>query len=127
MLEEDGAIKPGELEGHLRKPQDWLCDYLAGDVLSVIRDFFSQPGGRLHAALYELEDEELVGLLKENAERLDLIWSDAGSGTDKNAEENENGKKPTIYDTRNRAARKVLRALAKKPGTTFRMQDRMFT
>ena len=93
-------------EGHLRKPQDWLRDYLAGDVLSVKRDFFSQPGGRLHAALYELEDEELVGLLKENAERLDLILSDAGSGTDKNAEENENGKKPTIYDTRNRAARK---------------------
>ena len=126
VLEEDGAIKPGELEGHLRKPQDWLRDYLAGDVLSVIRDFFSQPGGRLHAALYELEDEELVGLLKEHAERLDLILSDAGSGTDKNAEENENGKKPTIYDTRNRAARKVLRALANKPGTTFRMQDRMF-
>lgn len=126
VLEEDGAIQPGELEAHLRKPQDWLRDYLAGDVLSVIRDFFSQAGGRFHAALYELEDEELVDLLKKNAERLDLILSDAGSGKDEEAEEDENGKKPTLYDTRNSKARKALRALAKKPGTTFRMQDRMF-
>ena len=44
-------------------------------------------------------------------------FSDAGSGTDQDGEENEKGKKPTIYDTRNAPARKALRALARKPGT----------
>lgn len=126
VLKEDGAIQPGELEQHLRKPGDWLRSYLGGDVLPLIHDFFAKAGGRFHAALYELEDDELVDLLKANAPRLDLILSDAGSGTDENADENANGKKPTIYDTRNSQARKALRSLARKPGTTFHMQDRMF-
>jgi len=109
----DGVIQPGELEAHLRKPRDWLRNYLAGDVLPLIHDFFEKAGGRFHAALYELEDEELVDLLKANAERLDLILSDAGSGTDEGAEEDANGKKPTIYDTRNSKARKALRERGK--------------
>ena len=126
VLEEDGRILPGELEAHLRTPEDWLRNYLSGDVLPVITDFFAQPGGRFHAALYELEDEQLEGLLAANAERLDLILSDAGSGTDEDAEANADGTQPTIYDTRNAPARKALRKLAKKHGTTFKMQDRMF-
>jgi hypothetical protein len=126
QLEEDGEIQPGELEAHLRTLQDWLRNYLAGDTIPVIADYFAQPGGRFHAALYELEDEELVALLAANAERLDLILSDAGSGTDEDAEPNANGKQPAIYDTRNAPARKALRKLAKKTGTQFTMQDRMF-
>ncbi|MEO8675623.1 MAG: phospholipase D-like domain-containing protein [Casimicrobiaceae bacterium] len=126
VLEEDGKIEPGELEAHLRKPQDWLRNYLAGDTVPVITDFFARAGGRFHAALYELEDEELVALLAANAERLDLILSDAGSGTDEDAEPNANGKQPALYDTRNAPARKALRKLAKKAGTKFTMQDRMF-
>jgi phosphatidylserine/phosphatidylglycerophosphate/cardiolipin synthase-like enzyme len=126
LKEDDGAIQPGELEAHLRKPQDWLRNYLAGDVVPVIRDFFAQPGGRFHAALYELEDEELVDLLKANAERLDLILSDAGSGTDDDAEPDDDGKQPTLYDTRNAPARTALQALARKAGTRFTMQNRMF-
>lgn len=123
VLKEDGEIQPGELEDHLRTEGDWLRNYLTGDVLPLIRDFFAQTenGGRLHAALYELEDEELVKLLAENAERLDLILSDAGS-----TEKKKNGKTVTTYDTRNEHARKKLRALAKKPGAKFKMQDRMF-
>jgi len=126
LKQDDDKIKPGELEAHLRKPQDWLREYLAGDVIPLMRDFFAQPGGRFHAALYELEDTELVDLLKANAERLDLILSDAGSGTDEDAEPNEHGKRPTIYDTRNAAARKELAALARKHGTAFTIQNRMF-
>jgi phosphatidylserine/phosphatidylglycerophosphate/cardiolipin synthase-like enzyme len=125
VLEEDGQIEEGELEGHLRKPGDWLRNYLAGDVLPIIHGFFAKPG-RFHAALYELEDEELVDILKQNSDRIDLILSDAGSGADQDGEENENGKKPTIYDTRNAPARKLLRALATKSAGKFRMQDRMF-
>lgn len=124
VLEEDGKIEAGELEGHLRAPNDWLRNYLAGDVLPTMHDFFfSQTKGRFRAALYELEDKELVQLLTDNAARLDLILSDAGSDT---GGEDEDGKKSTLYDSRNSPARKALRRLANKKPTTFTMQDRLF-
>jgi phosphatidylserine/phosphatidylglycerophosphate/cardiolipin synthase-like enzyme len=126
VLNEDGTITPNELENHLRTPDDWLRNYLAGDVLPVIRDFFAQAGGRFKAALYELEDEELIGILKANAPQLDLILSDAGSGEDEDAEPNANGKQPTIYDTRNAPARTLLRALADAPGSTCTLKNRLF-
>jgi phosphatidylserine/phosphatidylglycerophosphate/cardiolipin synthase-like enzyme len=122
VLNEDGVIQPGELEAHLRKPNDWLRNYLAGDVLPTMHDFFAQPNGRFHAALYELEDEELVKLLSDNASRIDLILSDAGSGSE---DDDGGGDKVTLYDTRNAPARKALRKLAKRP-STFTMQDRLF-
>ncbi|MGH8646568.1 MAG: phospholipase D-like domain-containing protein [Gammaproteobacteria bacterium] len=124
VLEGDGKIEEGELEGHLKKPNDWLRNYLAGDVLPTMRSFFDLPKGRFHAALYELEDEELVHLLVDNAQRLDLILSDAGSGKDN--KEDDESKKATLYDTRNAPARKTLRKLANKKPTKFTTQDRMF-
>jgi phosphatidylserine/phosphatidylglycerophosphate/cardiolipin synthase-like enzyme len=125
VLERDGKIEDGELEAHLRKPDDWLRNYLAGDVLPTIHDFFDEPKkkGRFHAALYELEDDELVQLLVDNAPRLDLILSDAGSGTD---DEDGDGTKTTTFDTRNAPARKILRELANRNPTTFAMRDRLF-
>ncbi|WP_158693496.1 phospholipase D-like domain-containing protein [Neorhizobium alkalisoli] len=126
VLNEDGTISPNELENHLRKPGDWLRNYLAGDVLPILHDFFAQPGGRFHAALYELEDVELLKLLTDNAARLDLILSDAGSGQDEDAEPNEKGKQPTIYDTRNAPARAVLRAIADIPGSGCTLRNRLF-
>src|ERR1043166_861792 len=144
ILEEDS----GTLQERLQKPGDFLRNYLAGEVLPLIEKFFAQPGGRFHAALYELEDEQLEGFLTTNAERLDLILSDAGSGS---GEEEEGGpatkkkkpksaaakkkgavkkskkpKKPTLDDTRNEPARRRLLKLAKKPGTKFKIQNRMF-
>jgi len=124
VLEEDGKIEPGELEKHLKKPNDWLRNYLSGDVLPTVTDFFAQPKGRFHAALYELEDEQLEALLARHASRLDLILSDAGTGT--GDDDDDDGTNATTYDTRNAPARKKLRALAKKKGTTFTMQDRLF-
>ncbi len=126
VLNEDGTITPNELETHLRTAGDWLRNYLAGDVIPIIRDFFAQPGGRFHAALYELEDVELIDLLKAQAARLDLILSDAGSGADEDAEPDENGRRPTIYDTRNAAARAALRAIADTPGSGLILQNRLF-
>lgn len=126
ILAEDGVVQPGELERRLRTPSDWLRNYLSGDVIPLIRDFFAQPGGRIHAALYELEDLELVGLLKANAARIDLILSDAGSGSDEEAEPNAKGKKPTLYDTRNAEARAQLRVIADTPRSGFTLQDRLF-
>lgn len=70
----------------------------------------------------ELEDEELVKLLSDNAPRIDLILSDAGSEAE---DDDGDGKKTTLYDTRNAPARKALRKLAKQP-STFTMQDRLF-
>jgi hypothetical protein len=87
ILEEDGKIESGELEGRLKKPNDFLRNYLAGGVLLLIENFFAQPGGRFHALLYELEDEQLEGFLATNTERLDLILSDAGSSSGADGEE----------------------------------------
>lgn len=126
VLNEDGTISPNELKDHLQKPNDWLRNYLAGDVLPILHDFFAQPGGRFHAALYELEDEELLKLLTDNAARLDLILSDAGSGNDEDAEPNDKGKQPKIFDTRNAPARAALRAIAETAGSGFTLQNRLF-
>lgn len=144
ILQEDGRITPGELEGRLKSPDDFLRNYLAGEVLPLIENFFAQPGGRFHAALYELEDKQLEDFLAANAERLDLILSDAGSSSSadeqgdptpkskkaksamKKTSAAKKSKKITLYDTRNEAARSVLQKLARKSGTKFKLQHRMF-
>jgi phosphatidylserine/phosphatidylglycerophosphate/cardiolipin synthase-like enzyme len=121
VLEEDGKKTPGELKKHLTTSGDWLRDYLSGDVLPLMRSFFDQPGGRFHAALYELDDDELEKLLKDHAPRIDLILSDAGETT--------TGTKPdevTTFDTRNHRASAALRRIANEPGSTFTLQNRMF-
>jgi hypothetical protein len=120
VLNEDGVVEPGEVDGRLVTKGDALREFLAGDVLEVIRHFFACRGCRFYAALYELEDEELQVLLEKNARRLSLILSDSGSQDGEEA-----GSADATYDTRNAPARKALRRLFK---TTkgFDMQDRMF-
>jgi phosphatidylserine/phosphatidylglycerophosphate/cardiolipin synthase-like enzyme len=122
VLNEDGKIEDGELEARLRTPKDSLREYLAGDILTTMTAFFAPPDARFYAALYELEDEELEGLLAQNTNRLSLILSDAGTDTEKD----DGGNKITSYDGRNQAARKKLKKLAKLPGTQFFLQHRMF-
>ena len=124
VLNEDGVVKDGELLDHMKTPGDWLREYLAGDVLVLIRKFFAQKKGRFFAALYELEDDELLALLQDHAERLSLILADAGSGPAD--EEAGDGQGPTVYDTRNGPARAALRARASQAGTAFILQDRLF-
>jgi phosphatidylserine/phosphatidylglycerophosphate/cardiolipin synthase-like enzyme len=123
VLLEDGVAEDGELEKHLRKPHDWLREYLAGDVLPLMRDFFQPADCSFVAALYELEDIELLKLLVDNAQRLSLILSDAGS---ESSDEDGDGANTTTYDSRNAKARKALRAIAKKPGSKLLLDDRMF-
>jgi phosphatidylserine/phosphatidylglycerophosphate/cardiolipin synthase-like enzyme len=108
-----GPIPPGRLVGMLRTPKNNLREYLSGGVLGLVREFFATPGGRFRAALYELDDLELVTLLKTNADRVDLILSDAGASGG-------------AYDTRNAPARAQLVALAEQPGATFTLQHRLF-
>lgn len=114
-----------DLAKHLQAPDDWLRKYMAGNVLSFMRDMFeTTQGGRFRIALYELEDDELVPLLEKHASRVDLILSDAG-GASKSA--------PTVFDTRNAPARERLQAIADSPANQaaspdqqFRLQNRMF-
>ncbi len=92
---------------------DPLREFLAGDVLPLLRTLFERAeaeNGTIYAALYELSDPELVDLLERHAGRLNLILSTAGK--------NEDGE----WDTTNADARQRLRkAIGAK-----RMQDRMF-
>ncbi|WP_192178415.1 phospholipase D-like domain-containing protein [Mesorhizobium amorphae] len=125
MLEEnDGKVGRNELEVRLREPNDTLRRYLAGDVPTTMTEFLSRAGGQFHAALYELEDRQLLDLLVAAAPRMQLILSDAGSRDTKD----KITKKVihTDYDTRNEKARATLRAIADAPGATFRMQNRLF-
>jgi phosphatidylserine/phosphatidylglycerophosphate/cardiolipin synthase-like enzyme len=120
MLTHGGTkpVKAGELEKRLTTKDDKLRSYLTGDVLPLVHAFFdAQPDGRFHAALYELEDDELLELLKATAGRLSLILSDAGSRKKDGI---------TTFDSRNQPARKKLRTLARQPGSTFELTDRMF-
>jgi hypothetical protein len=105
-------LPSGAVKDRLTSPGDTLREYLSGDVLKLIRDFFKKRGGRFHAALYELDDEELLGLLMKNADRVDLILSDAGGGP----------KEP--FDTRNSSARKTLTDQAAESALTI--QNRLF-
>ncbi|MEO7273259.1 MAG: hypothetical protein ABI211_14775, partial [Vicinamibacterales bacterium] len=96
VLMEDGAVKPGELEGKLRNPKDGHRKYLAGDVLPLLHELFARPG-TFHLALYELEDIELQQLLLANAGRVHVILANTG----KNA--------AGAWDDRNSAPREQLR------------------
>ncbi|MFW8588991.1 phospholipase D-like domain-containing protein [Rhizobium beringeri] len=86
-------------------------------------EFLSRPGGHFHAALYELEDRQLVALLEAAAPRMQLILSDAGK---RDGKDKPTGKPTHTYDTRNADARAALRSVASKPNAKFIMQDRLF-
>jgi hypothetical protein len=103
----------GVVETRLSTPGDFLREYLSGDVLQLMRDFFQIAGGRFHAALYELDDTELIQLILDNADRIDLILSNSG-GT------------AAPFDSRNAPHRTVLHQRMDAAGSTFTIQDRMY-
>ena len=117
MKTPDGqAPNKNEVKKRMADPADPLRAYLTGDVLPYLKTLFERAeaeDGTIYAALYELDDDELIGLLTDNAARLNLILSTAGSGKDAD-------KKP-IWDTTNHDVRIALRKLLKT-----RLQDRMF-
>lgn len=103
------------LKQQLLDPTNPFRLILAGDVPTTISDFFATPGGTIYAALYELDDPQLIGLLKTHADRVRLILSDAGGDA-----------KTKVYDTTNAPVRADMHAIAAQPGATFTIQDRMF-
>jgi len=103
----------GAVKQHIERQTDKIREFLAGDVLDVLRALFKRANddnGLLYLALYELHDDELLKLLLDNQARLRLILSTAGSDP-----------KTKTWDTTNKDARA---ALAAKLGD--RMQHRMF-
>lgn len=68
------SLTPEHLRAEMEK-QGQIRTYLAGGALPLIKDFFAAPGASFHQALYELEDGELIDLIKGLAARDELILS----------------------------------------------------
>ena len=76
------APTKADLDPHIKKPGDKIRTFLSGDVLPALKSMFDRAkevDGRLHLALYELSDPELIDLLAKNQARLNLILSTAGN------------------------------------------------
>ena len=123
----------GRVQAALSKPGK-ARDYLAGDILPLFRAVFARAATedlQMFAALYELNDKELIGLIEANADRLNLILTTAGSNTvaltaaeAAAAPPGRGGKQPktrTIWDTTNAEVRPKLHEWLGP-----RMHDRMF-
>lgn len=143
------APTKADVDAHIQKPGDDIREFLAGDVLPALEAIFKRAeevDGTVHLALYELDDDELVGLLVKFQSRLHIILSTAGSKTikaktaaaSKNAAAKKKAakKKSTAtakpaanaksantveWDTTNAETRAKLAALMKD-----RLQNRMF-
>jgi phosphatidylserine/phosphatidylglycerophosphate/cardiolipin synthase-like enzyme len=87
--------------------------YLGGDVPGVLRTLPDQavatPGSWLNMALYELNDQELIGVIKDNAKVTDLILSNTSMN-----------KTTKAWDSENQPARKLLGPVLAS------LQNRMF-
>jgi phosphatidylserine/phosphatidylglycerophosphate/cardiolipin synthase-like enzyme len=94
VLYEDGVLEKDELLKKIANPNDSHRKYLAGDVIPLVRELFLRPG-EFYLSLYELEDEELVKLLVDNAGRIHVILANTGKAEGK-------------WDARNKAARQAL-------------------
>jgi hypothetical protein len=108
-----------DIDAHIDKEGDRIREFLAGDVLDALRSLFERAeaeDGKVHLALYELDDPELLRLLVKHQKRLRIILSTAGSKAPKKGSGD-----PVAWDTTNGAARATLRKLM---GT--RLQNRMF-
>ena len=99
--------------------------YLAGDILPLMRALFERAERDdllLFAALYELNDPELIALIEAHKDRINLILTTAGHGAD---QQTDDGSGAHVvgghWDTTNAAVRPKLH-----DWLGDRMQDRMF-
>jgi phosphatidylserine/phosphatidylglycerophosphate/cardiolipin synthase-like enzyme len=85
---------------HISTPGDGIRDYLTGDVADMLKELIertaAEPGSKLHLALYELWDEELVDLIARHKEGIRLILT--------NSSKEKSGK----WDARNAPTRRAL-------------------
>jgi len=76
-----GAPNYQKLSAHIRKQGDQLREELAGQMISAVMSLLQKAqskGGACYAALYELNDPQLIGELLKTGDRLHLILSTAG-------------------------------------------------
>lgn len=108
-----------QLTDHIdTKADDPIRTFLSADALTLMRGFMARAKAEncdLYMALYELNDPLLLDLIKQNADRVHLILSTAGSSKPPKG----SGQKPT-WDTTNTQSRKDLRS------TVAEFHDRMF-
>jgi len=103
-LQEDGeALARETVMRHMATPGDAIRDYLTGDVTSMLKELIlragKEPGSKLYLALYELWDEELVELIRQQKDSIRLILTNS-------AKEKSGG-----WDARNRPTRQTLAPL----------------
>ena len=88
---------------HIAAPGDAIREYLTGDVADMLKDLIARavaaPGSKLHLALYELWDEELVALIARNSQAIRLILT------------NSSKEKSGGWDARNAPTRQQLQPL----------------
>jgi hypothetical protein len=125
VLDEDGTIGRNELLDKLSNPKDPHRAYLAGDVLTMLRELFARPG-RFLLALYELEDEELEQLIVAQAGRVRLILANTGADSKgawdkRNAPARARLKKAKVQQRGAHRSQQVRRA----PGDRWRAEGRI--
>lgn len=103
-LQEHGqALTHDSIMRHISTPGDDIRDYLTGDVAGMLKELIartaSQPGSKLHLALYELWDEELVDLIMRHKDGIRLILT------------NSSRDKSGGWDARNSPTRRALAPL----------------
>jgi PLD-like domain len=88
---------------HMSTPNDAIRDYLTGDVADMLKELIErtaeEPGSKLHLALYELWDEELVDLIARHQNGVRLILT------------NSSKDKSGGWDARNAPTRQMLSPL----------------
>ncbi len=85
---------------HMATPGDPIRAYLTGDVADMLKELITrtaaEPGSKLHLALYELWDEELVDLIARHKDSIRLILT------------NSSKEKTAGWDARNAPTRQTL-------------------
>jgi hypothetical protein len=100
------------IKSEIKDKESDIRKYLAGDVLETLKTLLekveTKEGASLKMALYELEDEELIDLIKKNKTKIDIVLS--------NTSKDANGK----WDKENSPVRKELKE------EKVKIMDRMF-
>jgi phosphatidylserine/phosphatidylglycerophosphate/cardiolipin synthase-like enzyme len=112
LEDEQKPFNADTLMREVKDPQSAVRQYLYGDVLSFLKRLIeraAQDGGKVHLALYELDDEELIDLLISNKELVEIILSNSSAGRETHA-----------WDERNSSARDKLK------GAGVNVQNRLF-
>ena len=112
-IEDVGKVfTPDVLRTEINDPKSDIRAYLTGDVLGFLKQLVQRAkdkGGKVHLALYELADPELMDFLFANKANIDLILSNTSAD-----------KKTKVWDTENQPVRDRFHK-----GGVF-IQDRLF-